>query len=159
MDLLPSLTVPLPISTAVPNLRQITTTLPTTTLRLATTTLLLSTITLRPGSLNLNIIKEEDTINRSTLKIRLTVTLEGSLLKTNSVDLLPSNTTEEEEEEDTLVNSSNIIRIKEVSNNNKETTKIKVDIRTKAVTNKVEEEGDTEEEDHLTIEQSREESL
>ena len=157
MDLHQSLTVPLPTSTAVLNLPRITTTLrqTTTPLRLATITLLLSTITPRPDSLNLNIIKVEDIIS----KTRLTVTLEGLLLKTNSVVLLPSNNmaegedtldnliTEEEEEEVTQVNSSNIIRIKEVSNN-LELTRIKADF------NKVEEEGDTEE-GHLTTERTR----
>lgn len=155
MDLHQSLTVPLPTSTAVLNLPRITTTLrqTTTPLRLATITLLLSTITPRPDSLNLNIIKVEDIIS----KTRLTVTLEGLLPKTNSVDLLPSNNMAEgedtqdnlimEEEEEVTQANSNIIRIKEVSNN-LELTRIKADF------NKVEEEGDTEE-GHLTTERTR----
>jgi len=155
VDLHQSLTVPLPTSTAVLNLPRITTTLrqTTTPLRLATITLLLSTITPRPDSLNLNIIKVEDIIS----KTRLTVTLEGLLPKTNSVDLLPSNNMAEgedtqdnlimEEEEEVTQANSNIIRIKEVSNN-LELTRIKADF------NKVEEEGDTEE-GHLTTERTR----
>lgn len=155
MDLHQSLTVPLPTSTAVLNLPRITTTLrqTTTPLRLATITLLLSTITPRPDSLNLNIIKVEDIIS----KTRLTVTLEGLLPKTNSVDLLPSNNMAEgedtqdnlimEEEEEVTQANSNIIRIKEVSNN-LELTRIKADF------NKVEEEGGTEE-GHLTTERTR----
>ena len=155
MDLHQSLTVPLPTSTAVLNLPRITTTLrqTTTPLRLATITLLLNTITLLPVSLNLNIIKVEDIIS----KTRLTVTLEGLLLKTNSVVLLPSNNMAEgedtldnlimEEEEEVTQANSNIIRIKEVSNN-LELTRIKADF------NKVEEEGDTEE-GHLTTERTR----